>query len=83
MGPCFYATGNCTAGQYCQGGAASPVPNDSNVDYPENGPCQVGHYCPEGTLVPVECEIGTLRNVTGMCCFINDASSLIVRHQSK
>ena len=62
----FLNLGNCTAGQYCQGGAASPVPDDSNVDYPENGPCIVGHYCPEGTLVPVECEVGTLRNITGM-----------------
>ena len=62
----LFIIGNCTAGQYCQGGAASPVPDDSNVLYPENGPCKVGHYCPEGTLVPVECEVGTLRNITGI-----------------
>ena len=62
----MYTSGNCTAGEYCQGGAASSVPDDSNANYPENGPCQVGHYCPEGTLRPVECEVGTLRNVTGM-----------------
>ncbi|CAH1797049.1 unnamed protein product [Owenia fusiformis] len=57
-------TGPCQEGFWCEGGAASRVPNITN-DYPNNGPCPVGHYCPEGTPTPIQCPAGTLRNVTG------------------
>ena len=56
--------GNCTAGQYCYRGARSPVPDDNNVDYPDNGPCPPGHYCPEGIEYPVDCPAGSWRNET-------------------
>ena len=57
--------GPCEAGQYCQGGAKSKVPNDTNILFPENGPCISGHYCPEGTTYPVPCPAGMMRNITG------------------
>lgn len=57
-------SGECEAGQYCQGGAKDRVPITSNALFPNNGPCKPGHYCPQGTSYQVPCPIGTLRNTT-------------------
>ncbi|KAG7471369.1 hypothetical protein MATL_G00123830 [Megalops atlanticus] len=55
------ASGPCAAGHFCQGGAASPSPEDGRT----GDRCPRGHYCPEGSSSPQPCPPGLYSNATG------------------
>ncbi|CAH1789581.1 unnamed protein product, partial [Owenia fusiformis] len=61
------ATGNCSAGWFCSGGADRP--NTTT----HGGECQPGYYCPEGSMSPIPCPGGEfcatsgLATPTGLC----------------
>ena len=57
-------TGPCTAGYYCQGGAANSIPSSLEL-FTLNGLCPEGHYCTSGTTVPTPCPIGTFLDSPG------------------
>ena len=48
--------GNCTAGHFCEGGAATPTPDTF---------CEVGFYCEHGAKVQKPCDPGFFRSTKG------------------
>ncbi|XP_051788209.1 signal peptide, CUB and EGF-like domain-containing protein 1 [Erpetoichthys calabaricus] len=54
------ATGYCSAGYYCLGGAVMPFPTDDIT----GNECPRGHYCPEGSRIPRLCHPGHYSNKT-------------------
>lgn len=57
------ATGLCSAGFLCTGGARFHAPNETGDTY--NGLCPPGFYCEEGTTNGTMCPEGTLRPYHG------------------
>lgn len=55
------ASGDCSAGYYCVGGAQQPSPTDNIT----GNVCPMGSACPAGSHTPILCLNGTYANHTG------------------